>query len=339
MKVVEVFCGCGGFGALASTVGHEVVMGIDNDSVALDAWHRNNTGGVKQCLTLPPAAPIQWPEGELHVHFSSPCQSYSGAKRDATDAERVAGDNLLKWSIDTALQFESWSFENVRSLRSKAVLEEYKAKYPGKMDFVCVDAVDYGVPQHRTRLVAGPPAMIQRLKELTKTRRVTVEEALKGANLAVNSDSLRSMAQLRNSDGPCLRRVTQPSFTVLTRPLKWHKGSEERGKTLSVAQMACLQSFPPSYHFPVLAKDAYRVIGNAVPPLLGLAILTAASQNAVFAPPLPPEIKYAPVGPAATALVADSTPAPANLTPSAAVFIAEVERAFCKLLAAMAADR
>ena len=41
MKIVEVFCGCGGFGALASTLGHEVVLGVDNDSIALDSWHKS----------------------------------------------------------------------------------------------------------------------------------------------------------------------------------------------------------------------------------------------------------------------------------------------------------
>jgi len=295
MKIMEVFCGCGGFGALASTLGHEVVLGVDNDSVALDSWHKNNPSGVKKCLTLPPKSPIQWPEGDLHVHFSSPCQSFSGAKRDLTDTEKTLGDSLLRWSLDTAIEFKSWSFENVASTHSKAIIEEYKSKYPTKIDFTTAQCVDFGVPQQRTRLVAGPPIMIQRFKELTKTHSVTVEEALKAAHLPVNSGSVRSMAKLRTSGAPCLRKVTQPAYTVLTRPLRWHFESK-RGKALTVPQMAVLQSFPVGYKFPTNAQDGYRVIGNAVPPNLGLAILCAAT-GAEFKPTLPPVIKYAAVEP------------------------------------------
>jgi site-specific DNA-cytosine methylase len=305
MKIVEVFCGCGGFGALAGSLGHEVVLGIDNDSVALDSWHRNNPKGVKKCLTLPPKSPIQWPEGELHVHFSSPCQSFSGAKRDLTDSEKTLGDSLLRWSLDTAVEFKSWSFENVVSTHSKAILEEYKSNYPDKLDFTTAQCVDFGVPQQRTRLIAGPPIMIQRFKELTKTRHVTVEEALKAAHLPVNSDSVRSMAQLRTSSAPCLRKVTQPAYTVLTRPLRWHFESK-RGKALTVPQMATLQSFPVGYKFPTNIQDGYRVIGNAVPPNLGLAILCAVT-GAEFKPTLPPVIKYAAVEPESP----KGTPAPA----------------------------
>jgi len=295
MKIVEVFCGCGGFGALASTLGHEVVLGIDNDSIALDSWHKNNPKGVKKCLTLPPESPIQWPEGDLHVHFSSPCQSFSGAKRHLTDSEKTLGDSLLRWSLDTAINFKSWSFENVVSTHSNAILEEYKSKHPTKLDFTTAQCVDFGVPQQRTRLIAAPPATIQRFKELAKTRSVTVEEALKAANLPVNSDSVRSMAKLRTSGAPCLRKVTQPAYTVLTRPLRWHFESK-RGKALTVPQMAVLQSFPAGYKFPTSVQDGYRVIGNAVPPNLGLAILCAAT-GVEFTPTLPPAIKYAAVEP------------------------------------------
>jgi len=199
----------------------------------------------------------------------------------------------VRWSLDTAIEFESWSFENVVSTHSKAVLEEYKSKYPTKLDYTTAQCVDFGVPQQRTRLVAGPPATIQKFKELTKTRHVTIEEALKAAHLPVSSESVRSMAQLRTSSAPCLRKVTQPAYTVLTRPLRWYFESK-RGKALTVAQMAVLQSFPVGYKFPTNAQDSYRVIGNAVPPNLGLAILCAAT-GVEFKPKIPLEIKYAAV--------------------------------------------
>jgi len=292
MRVVEVFAGCGGFGALADTLGHTITMGIDNDSVALDSWGANNPNGLKRCITLPPTTPIDWPEGTDHVHFSSPCQSFSGAKRNASDDEKSKGDELLRWSIETAFKFPSWSIENVVSTRSKAILEEFKTRFPGKIAYETVQCADFGAPQLRTRLVAGPPALMQRLKQLPKTRRVTIAEAFKEAGLDLKSNSVRSTAQLRSGDGPCTRQVAAPAYTVLTRPLKWDFGEGMRGKTFTVEEMAVLQGFPSNFKFPAQKKDAFRVIGNAVPCKLGLVILAAASGVAGFTVPIPPAITY-----------------------------------------------
>jgi hypothetical protein len=165
-------------------------------------------------------------------------------------------------------------------------------KHRGKIDYRTVQCADFGVPQHRTRLVAGPPALIQALGEIKKTRRVTIAEAFNEAGVAMVSKAVRNTAQLRSTDGPCTRPVSMPAYTVLTRPLKWDMGEGQRGKTLSVSEMAILQTFPRTYKFPSRKYDAYRVIGNAVPCKLGLAILAAAAGTTNFQIEVPPPIQY-----------------------------------------------
>jgi hypothetical protein len=56
--------------------------------------------------------------------------------------------------------------------------------------------------------------------------------------------------------------------------------------------MAILQTFPRTYKFPPRKYDAYRVIGNAVPCKLGLAILAAAAGATEFRIQVPPPIEY-----------------------------------------------
>lgn len=43
-------------------------------------------------------------------------------------------------------------------------------------------------------------------------------------------------------------------------------------RTVSVREAARLQSFPDGFHFAGAMNAAFRQIGNAVPPLLGLAV-------------------------------------------------------------------
>ena len=114
LRVVDLYCGVGGFSCGALEAGGEVILGVDCDSVPLRLWASNvpdaqavlTTLGPRCAdLELPPPAP------DLHVHLSPPCQAFSRARASsATQPEVQSALELLRWSIDLVLSRGDFSW-------------------------------------------------------------------------------------------------------------------------------------------------------------------------------------------------------------------------------------
>lgn len=61
----------------------------------------------------------------------------------------------------------------------------------------------------------------------------------------------------------------QPSWTIQAQPGPATGPFHWKGRLLSVQELARLQTFPDSYRFPDDRREAYKQIGNAVPPAIG----------------------------------------------------------------------
>ena len=92
------------------------------------------------------------------------------------------------------------------------------------------------------------------------------------------------MTYLRNNTSAKagVRHVTEPAPTVyygarvntaawVARPTDLPK----TGRQVSVAEAGVLQSFPPGYPWQGTRSEQYQQVGNAVPPLLAIALLEA----------------------------------------------------------------
>ena len=84
----------------------------------------------------------------------------------------------------------------------------------------------------------------------------------------------------------------QPSWTVpahLSKDCYSHiHYDSSQARSISVREAARLQSFPDGYLFEGAMGDAFRQIGNAVPPLLGWAIARSVSASLGILAPLAP---------------------------------------------------
>ena len=295
--MIDAFCGAGGWSAGAVAAGCTPVLGIDCDEKPLKLWATNCApAGRAICATLGGVVDdvIDWPEAapDVHLHLSPPCTSLSKARAGSAPAASVADAlDAVRWCVQLVLDkgYVNWSLENVATPAVAACVAELARKHPGRVAHLTLDAADYGVGSNRVRLIASTPSVIKALKELP-VQRVSVADALAAAGLALPAEHIKS--NTTNRDGtPCMRSTQQPGFTVTaSHPLIWCDRAGVTVRCLNVAESAALMGFPPGWKLPKGSRAGLRAAGNAVPPPLARAVMTACSLGATHAvqEPLPP---------------------------------------------------
>ena len=282
MKVVDLFSGLGGFSAGAIAAGAEVTLGVDHDPVPLKLWGANISGGRAVLSSLGPSGDdvsLPPPSPHLHIHASTPCTDLSPARgRSATPADVASGVGMLRWALDLVLERGDYSFslENVSTPKTREVLADYAARFPEKVAFATLDAADFGSPQTRIRLIAGPPALVKLLQEMPSSRRVSVREAFASHGIEVPAAYLKN--QTRGRDGePCRRSVEEQSFTICaSHALTWANRDGQTVKTMSARDSAVLMGFDAAWRLPKGSRAAQKAVGNAMCVPMSRAIVQAA---------------------------------------------------------------
>ena len=107
MRVIDAFCGAGGWSAGAVAAGYTPVLGIDNDAAPLKLWAANcSPAGRAACATIGVDA-VDWLDAaaDLHVHLSPPCTSLSKARAGSASAASVAAAlDAVRWCVQLVLQ-------------------------------------------------------------------------------------------------------------------------------------------------------------------------------------------------------------------------------------------
>ena len=298
MRVVDAFCGTGGWSAGAVAAGCTPVLGIDCDETPLKHWATNcgPNGGRAVCATLGDIADVPWPAPapDMHVHLSPPCTCLSHARAGGASAESVAAAlNAVRWCVQLVLDkgYTSWSLENVSTPAVVACVAALAREHPTRVAFLTLDAADYGVPSNRVRLIASTPAVVKALKELPVAR-VSVGDAFATAGLPLPAQFLKSNTTSRDGS-PCVRSTQQPAFTVTaSHPLVWCDREGATVRCLTVAESAVLMGFSPGWKLPSGSRVGMRAVGNAVPPPLAMAVMgcaVRAARAATCAPAEPAE--------------------------------------------------
>lgn len=163
-NVIDLFCGIGGFSKGFQMQGFDIKMGIDNWAVALETFKKNHKGVdavLEDLVELPDSFYKKIPYNVDIIIAGPPCQGFSMAgKREIEDIRNKLFKEVIR--ATKLLNPEVVIIENVSGILSMrnqngklvkdCILEDLKALgYYVKCQLLV--ASDYGVPQHRKRVV------------------------------------------------------------------------------------------------------------------------------------------------------------------------------------------
>lgn len=243
-----------------------------------------------------------------------PCQDFSVAgKRRGLEAERGRLYMEMKRIIDyhKPVAFLAENVDGINKSKSgeeisslDIILEDFES-IGYNVVYKILNASEYGVPQSRIRvIIVGIRNDINRCMHYPQithgekgyTPLVTSKQAIDDLwdkidttpipNHTSKDYSKAKFYYGKRTQGNCRIKENSPAPTIRAEHhgnIEGHyrtlnendKDNVEFWRRLSVRECARLQSFPDEFVFPCSASDAYKQIGNAVPPVLGWNIARA----------------------------------------------------------------
>ncbi|MDR3678023.1 MAG: DNA cytosine methyltransferase [Acidobacteriota bacterium] len=301
MRIVSLFSGVGGLDLGFILAGHEVVWANDIDPNAVKTYRMNIGDHIVQgYIQEIPSNRI--PESDI-VIGGFPCQGFSMAnmKRRASDIRNSLYLELLRVIADKKpLYFLAENVKGLVTLEGGRVLSLILRDFEDagyRVKYKVLNAADYGVPQVRHRVIFigeredrtqtidfPPPTHADPSSGTRLFLRpwVTISEALRGVpepdtNSTIHNHTY-SKYKLRFNGYLGHRRIDpdRPAPTVTARGddrggvVVLHHPSNQR--RMSARELALVQSFPIDFEFAGCQSSVYRLVANAVPPLLAKAL-------------------------------------------------------------------
>ncbi|MGR0331829.1 DNA (cytosine-5-)-methyltransferase [Bacillus cereus] len=279
MKVVDLFCGCGGMSLGFQNAGFEIVAAFDNWDKAIDIYRKNFKHPIFKCDLgdLMDFTEIKNFQPEMIIG-GPPCQDFSSAgKRDESLGR---SDLTVKFAnIVSEVLPKFFVMENVdRIEKSNAYQKAYQIfKNAGYgLTSTVLDASLCGVPQKRKRFF-----LIGELNGVDN-----VFEPYLNANLSEESMTVRDYLgdtlgiehyyrHPRNYNRRGIFSIDEAAPTVrgVNRPLPsgypGHSGDSapvsDKIRPLTTVERSYLQTFPQTFIFEGSKTNLEQMIGNAVP--------------------------------------------------------------------------
>ena len=291
--VVDLFAGCGGLGLGFEAQGFSTI-GFEKDADCCLTYRRNLEGHCEQ-ITLTPETPL--PAARV-VIGGPPCQPFSvnGHQLGLNDTR----DGFPAFiSAIARLQPDIWLFENVRGVLygNRWYFDEITTALRDLgyvVEFQLLNAVNYGVPQNRERVIVVGHRGHFCFPE-PEQQRVTVTDAIGEMMFEVPPGSKFLTASMDDyvaryeKASACIRprdlHPDAPARTLTCRNLAGATGDmhriklpDGRRRRLLAGEAARLQTFPDWFQFEGGETSIFNQIGNAVPPLFAFHL--AASVRA-----------------------------------------------------------
>ncbi len=293
-KVLDLFAGCGGLSLGFEAAGF-ATDGFEMVPAAAATYNNNLTG---HCTEATLAVGFDYPAADV-VIGGPPCQPFSvrgkqQGMKDARDGFPIFIDAVRR------LQPRLFLFENVRNLMHShrwyldLILDELEA-LGYVVDFRCLNAVHYGVPQNRERLIAVGHKSSFRFPKPERTV-VTVGDSI-GDTMASMPEGSRILTPEQDAyvaeyerkshcarprdlypDIPA-RTITCRNLAGATSDMQRVRLPDGRRRRIVIREAARLQSFPDWFEFCGNETQQFTQIGNAVPPLLAYRLALAVKET------------------------------------------------------------
>ena len=280
MKIVDLFCGCGGLSLGFQKAGFDIVAAYDNWNPALNVY-KANFDHLAENLDL---SNPQYSADEISAHNPDmiiggpPCQDFSSAGKRNEDNGR--GDLTVNFAeIISIIKPEWFVMENVSRITKTQKLIEAKQIFKqcgyGLSQHI-LDASYCGVPQKRKRffLIGKMNEKDDFLKSYFEkeiaTKPMTVRDYL-GDSLGVEFYYRHPRSYVRrgifsiDEPSPTIRGVNRPmpdGYQIHANdPVKTKDGI----RPLTTIERSYIQTFPKDFMFFGNKTEMEQMIGNAVP--------------------------------------------------------------------------
>ena len=307
MKILDLFCGAGGFYQGFSTLSDDTHLAIDIDEHALETYKLNH----------PNATILQTDINNLHsqeikekldgtpdiIIASPPCEEFSKANPDSQKSaeERIYGEGTAKLLLDAIrligdLAPKVFVIENVAALLldggKEIITREFERVDIDNVEFNLIRAHQHGNPSKRLRVFISniplkpprkyPPTVMETIGDLPS---LDINEIFNPGRIFPNhevyplaDDKMKSVRKTRWGQGAKHFRVKKRTLPNWVRLFPDRLATSINGlsryvhpyehRLLSVREHARLMSYPDSFVFVGPIDSQYNQVGESVPPLV-----------------------------------------------------------------------